>query len=1857
MASRLDRLVLLLSTGSTPAVRQTAARQLGDVQKQYPHELPHLLSRVLLHLRSKSWETRVAAGQAIEAIVSNVALWEPNASDVPVPDKAIVEQRLQEEEKRDRLAFATFDLDEVMRSGRRLLASAGKEYDVDLVGLDMEERLAAQRRDLKRTLGIGSQFMDMDLMDETDLNLPGVSSAINISRDASNGNGDGSSSRDQDKINASVKLEETNPLNNPNLSKRELNALKRRLKQKEKTKSNRQTVAVAIQVKLTLVSAPDDLTVFIYSPTAMDITEQPNSDKIAVEFHPAVGSVPGEDGRWPLEVLCDILSHDLFDPSWEIRHGAGIGLRMIFKRHAAGMGQIAGVSSEVNSRLHLAAQEDAAIRLICVFALDRFGDFVSDQVVAPVRETCAQTLGALLQHTPVVLADQIYETLVKLVQQPEIEQKVWQVRHAGLLGLKYAVAIRSDCVDNWIQSTVDAAITGLRDPDDDVRAVAAGVLLPITDTLVASCTQRLLEVIHVLWNGLRDVKDDLSASIASMMDLAAKLCSYDIVLLELQRVQSTEPELALKQLVPRLFPFFRHTIASVRLAVLRTLQTLLNVPQLDKSWIDTVLLQLTWQNMLLEEKRDILALSLKVWTLLMQHMAECRRVDLPNLVHPQLLATWMHLLLTPIGVPLEVALILSGRATFNDRQPSYQQTPAQQQQQWHNVDAAMLRQDLSLVNYDTVLAARIAAATAMGQLLTAWPFEHHAVIFKDRLLMELNRPVAHTRRMISILLEESTGSLVLSDAVKNPLEHSELAQACYAELLVLLEKPGPTHYLELDTILQQLRLHCINLIEAFIHAGVPMAERTVPHLSIGPISDDEQGVFTVAIADEWSTSKYTTLLSKVTGPRSRDHLVTLKEKHQLLATTLERYSAEKEALSISTQASLAGAAISFGSLPTKLNPIIRALMNAVKHESNGDLQQRSAHAMARLLSLCVERGKQGKGGNPIDKIIKNICAFLCADASNTPVLETQQQEEGILSLEAVSIGASTCLVAAPVNETPEEREVRLIRRGAELAIREMAMLFEERLFNDLPKLWECANVRLTTSFPKEPEERDLKPSLVIGQEIIDALQLMISLSPHLNATLYEQWGTLVEYVIRTLGCQFAAIRHMSARCLAILCDVIGYTALEPFMKHVIPLLGDAGNILHRQGAIEAVSLLVQTLDEAILPFVIFLIVPVLGRMSDSNDPTRLTAAHCFAQLIKLVPLEAGIPDPPGFSKEMMAQRGEERRFLEQLMDISKLEKFTIPVSINAELRKYQQDGVNWLAFLNRYQLHGILCDDMGLGKTLQSICCLASDHHLRAERFAATKAPEFERLCSLVVCPPTLTGHWKHEIQSYVSTLKPLVYSGPPVERARLLPSFTDHDVIIISYDIVRNDIESLTKFNWNYCILDEGHMIKNAKAKLTMAVKRIKANHRVILSGTPIQNNVLELWSLFDFLMPGFLGNERQFNERYGKAILASRDSKTSSKEQEAGALALEALHKQVLPFLLRRLKEDVLSDLPPKIIQDYYCELSGLQKKLYDDFARSQTSGNLRVSLTEKTETGVATKTHIFQALQYLRKLCNHPLLVLDSKHPRYTTVMQQIRQENASLHDLHYAPKLQALKQLLQDCGIGASSSGNNAEDAVTDTPAVSPHRVLIFCQLKAMLDIVEKDLLKRHMPSVSYLRLDGGVEADRRHGMVQQFNADPSIDVLLLTTHVGGLGLNLTGADTVIFVEHDWNPMKDLQAMDRAHRIGQKRVVNVYRLITRGTLEEKIMGLQKFKLNIANSVINQQNSGLQNMGTDQILDLFAVDGVADEKKRGGDSGAASGVDAQDTVPGSMKAALEGLETLWDERQYEEEYNLDQFIESLR
>lgn len=250
------------------------------------------------------------------------------------------------------------------------------------------------------------------------------------------------------------------------------------------------------------------------------------------------------------------------------------------------------------------------------------------------------------------------------------------------------------------------------------------------------------------------------------------------------------------------------------------------------------------------------------------------------------------------------------------------------------------------------------------------------------------------------------------------------------------------------------------------------------------------------------------------------------------------------------------------------------------------------------------------------------------------------------------------------------------------------------------------------------------------------------------------------------------------------------------------------------------------------------------------------------------------------------EKGQERLFLEQLLNPRTIPDTDLPIPVAAELRSYQRQGLNWLNFLNRYHLHGVLCDDMGLGKTLQTLCVLALDHHRNID------APP-----SLVVCPPTLTGHWVYEVERFFKAqdLPVIHFAGPPQERERLRSLVTNYKLVVVSYDIVRKEIEFFEGRQWNYCVLDEGHIIKNGKTKSAKAAKRLHANYRLILSGTPVQNNVLELWSLFDFLMPGFLGSEKQFAARYSRPILACREPKAGPKEQEAGALAMEALHRQV--------------------------------------------------------------------------------------------------------------------------------------------------------------------------------------------------------------------------------------------------------------------------------------------------------------------------------------------------------------------------
>uniref|UniRef100_A0A3B4VC35 B-TFIID TATA-box binding protein associated factor 1 n=1 Tax=Seriola dumerili TaxID=41447 RepID=A0A3B4VC35_SERDU len=1745
-----------------PVTRKAAAQQLGEVVKLHPHELNNLLSKVLTYLRSPNWDTRIAAGQAVEAIVKNIPEWDP----APKP----------------------------------------KEGE-----MDPKERLARQRKLLQKKLGLdmGAAIgMDTEeLFNDEDLDYNCQSTGLRPIHAA-------------ELIDSEFR---------PGMSSRQKNKAKRMAKLVAKQRSR--DMDPNEKSNDSFEGEPEEKR----RKTTNVVIDQPATEhKVLIDNVPDNSNLLEEVKEWPLESFCEELCNDLFNPSWEVRHGAGTGLREILKSHGAGGGKLVGSTGEQMLRQHQEWIEDLVIRLLCVFALDRFGDFVSDEVVAPVRETCAQTLGVALRHMNETGVSMTVDVLLNLLKEDQ-----WEVRHGGLLGIKYALAVRQDLISVLLPRVLPAITVGLQDLDDDVRAVAAASLIPVVEGLVQLLPNKVPFIVNTLWDALLDL-DDLTASTNSIMTLLSSLLTYP-------QVRQCSMQQSLTVLVPRVWPFLRHTISSVRRAALETLFTLLS--KADQScalWINPILqdmLRHIFQSCILESNEEILELIQKVW---MELLSQAPHQYVVAASCPWM-GAWLCLMMQASHIPIDLNMLLEVKARSKDKAGTKARQGTNQVKetvQEYIAGAETVTDDPVTRDY-VVVRARLMAAKLLGalcrcicdpQLNAASQEIRPAESLGHLLLFHLNSKSALQRIAVALVLCEWAALQKDCQVVSSMVQ---------PRLLAILSEQ--LYYDEIAIPFTRMQNECKQLIALLADAQIDLQDRL------------NCSVFTIDQANELVTTIFTESTAGL-NVKSKQWQALDSKRQQAQATVLET-STEWQQLHLRVHMFTACAVINLQVLPDKLNPLVRPLMEAIKREENTLIQGYAASFIAKLLQQCA-----GRSPCPNPKIIKNLCASACVDSSVTPssacpVPPTQENAKGgglekdgmhhmvnktrgIITLyrhQRAAFAITSKRGPAPkAPKTPStdfvyiKKPFLIQRRGAEFSLTTVARHFGVDLTKSLPYLWENTVGPLRTAVTANQcidRQVQLERGDTAAQELVNSLQVLEVMA---GAMASELKPLLLEHLSHLFTClqhPYTAVRHMAARCVGVLSKIATLETMNSFLECVLPWLAAIDDCTKQEGAIEALACVMEQLDVDIIPYIVLLVVPVLGRMSDPSDSIRFMATQCFATLIRLLPLEAGIPDPPAMSADLIRQKARERHFLEQLLDGRKLENYKIPVPIKAELRKYQQDGVNWLSFLNKYKLHGILCDDMGLGKTLQSICILAGDHYLRAQEYAKTKAADCSPMPSLVVCPPTLTGHWVDEVGKFCSKeyLNPLHYTG------------------LLHFYVFLNLNNLNIKFN--YCILDEGHVIKNGKTKLSKAIKQLAANFRVILSGTPIQNNVLELWSLFDFLMPGFLGTERQFAARYGKPILASRDAKSSSREQEAGVLAMEALHRQVLPFLLRRMKEDVLQDLPPKIIQDYYCNLSPLQVQLYEDFAKSRAKASVEDSIsiasTEEEEKPKLKATgHVFQALQYLRKLCNHPSLVLTVQHPEYKRISEQLASQNSSLRDIQHAPKLSALKQLLLDCGLGGGGGSEGGTEAV-----VAQHRVLIFCQLKSMLDIVEHDLLKPKLPTVTYLRLDGSVQAGLRHSIVSRFNNDPSIDVLLLTTHVGGLGLNLTGADTVVFVEHDWNPMRDLQAMDRAHRIGQKRVVNVYRLITRGTLEEKIMGLQKFKMSIANTIISQENTSLQSMGTDQLLNLFTLD--KDNKGEKGEQTASTSGKA------SMKSVLDGLGELWDQQQYDTEYNLDSFMHSLQ
>jgi SNF2 family DNA or RNA helicase len=486
------------------------------------------------------------------------------------------------------------------------------------------------------------------------------------------------------------------------------------------------------------------------------------------------------------------------------------------------------------------------------------------------------------------------------------------------------------------------------------------------------------------------------------------------------------------------------------------------------------------------------------------------------------------------------------------------------------------------------------------------------------------------------------------------------------------------------------------------------------------------------------------------------------------------------------------------------------------------------------------------------------------------------------------------------------------------------------------------------------------------------------------------------------------------------------------------------------------------------------------------------------------------------------------RKLQKLNDFENIADVQMPLHFKGDLRSYQKAGYNWFSFLREYNFGGCLADDMGLGKTIQTLALL--------QKLKEENEQNATHGTSLIIMPTSLIYNWLSEAKKFTPKLR--IYAHTGSSRNKDVSQFIRYDVIITTYGITRVDISLMKDFYFNYVILDESQNIKNPSSKSFKSVKALKSRHRLILSGTPVENSVGDLWTQLTFLNPGLLGTQTFFNEEYVQAI--------EKKKDEEKARKLQAIIK---PFVLRRTKEQVAEELPAKTEQIFYCDMSEDQAAYYE-----KTKSAYRNDLLSSMDDGTYAKKQVqlLQGLTALRQLANHPMMI---------------------------------------DEAYGSDSGKFENVVHTLDNVLKGGHKVLIFSQFVKHLSIFKSHLDKEEVP---YAYLDGTTK--KRGEIVADFQQNPDLKVFLISIKAGGVGLNLTQADYVFILDPWWNPAVEQQAIDRTHRIGQDKKVFIYKFITKDTVEEKILSLQNRKKRLANALITTEESFFKSLSKDDIRELL-------------------------------------------------------------
>jgi len=563
-----------------------------------------------------------------------------------------------------------------------------------------------------------------------------------------------------------------------------------------------------------------------------------------------------------------------------------------------------------------------------------------------------------------------------------------------------------------------------------------------------------------------------------------------------------------------------------------------------------------------------------------------------------------------------------------------------------------------------------------------------------------------------------------------------------------------------------------------------------------------------------------------------------------------------------------------------------------------------------------------------------------------------------------------------------------------------------------------------------------------------------------------------------------------------------------FGKYQIPFLSLKQHILHKKR-----EFLLPDGEVAIIPDKWFTQYGSLFSLAETGQTLKLKKHH-----IGLI---------NDLAEDSLANVTLERK-LQRLSDFEDIADTQMPVHFKGTLRDYQKAGYNWFSFLREYNFGGCLADDMGLGKTIQTLAMLQ-------------KVKEDDQLLgtqttSLIIMPTSLIYNWLTEARKFTPKLKILAHTG--TNRNKDVANFANYDIIITTYGVTRVDIDELKNFYFNYIILDESQNIKNPASKSFKAVRSLKSKHKLILSGTPVENSVSDLWSQLTFLNPGLLGTQAFFYEEYVQAIEKKKDEEKARKLQSI-----------IKPFVLRRTKEQVAAELPPKTEQVIYCDMSEDQAAYYE-----KTKSAYRNDLLQSMDDGTFAQKQVqlLQGLTALRQLANHPVMI-DGEY-----ISDSGKFENV-IHTL--------------------------------DNVLKGGHKVLVFSQFVKHLDIFKKHFETENIP---FAYLDGSTR--NRGEIVSEFQQNTDLKVFLISIKAGGVGLNLTQADYVFILDPWWNPAVEQQAIDRTHRIGQDKKVFIYKFIAKDTVEEKILALQNRKKSLANSLITTEESFFKSLSKEDIRDIL-------------------------------------------------------------